>query len=623
MNNNSENTGTAKPGRNIGSWLLMGLLALLLLTPLCVKFDLYTPYCLASAASWWKSSLVLVLSIIFLIINSKKGWLCLPRPGKLAALLAMVFFLTALTCPFTYSESELFFHSSAMFICVVVGIWLLLRGFSFILFIPLMLIGMLEAGAFIQYRSMLNSMVLVEAMECSKEEFMVYITPLNITLIVLGFTIVAVSCYLLNRLLRSIPKRALLGTVICTGCIFYTMYPFLPNGCTTLSKVGINGSFKRTTQSYRDMKKAAKQEADAMFKLPSPAALPSNLPTLKGNEGCVIVFHIGESVRADRMGFNGYSRDTTPLLAKVPNLLSWKRCIAASGMTVTSLNVLLTNARRAEGRAYGHAPKEMRATCGSVLDLFNANGFDVHCFLGALNKQSIRADKALRNLTKACKKRYYTKGDVMDATEQIHQCLQSSGNQNLFLMINNEGSHLPFRNYDLEEPPFTPSKPILQPNASDEDAVRNAYDNTIHYTDRFVHRVLESLKGRPYVYIYVSDHGEYLGDYDGTWGRARVGAEKGFFHSTQAAAVAAFAVCSPEFEALNPHFAQAAQQLRNTTAMQIGHEHYFHTLLGLVGLQTPYYNAELDLCSPAAKPYDGPAPTDWPAYFDKPATPAQ
>ena len=51
MNNNSENTGTTKPGKNIGAWLLMGMLALLLLTPLCVKFDLYTPYCLASAAS--------------------------------------------------------------------------------------------------------------------------------------------------------------------------------------------------------------------------------------------------------------------------------------------------------------------------------------------------------------------------------------------------------------------------------------------------------------------------------------------------------------------------------------------------------------------------------------------
>lgn len=607
--------------KKTASRVLMGLLALLLLVPLCVKFEVYTPYCLPSAASWWGSLGVLCVSIIFLLINRKTGWLCLPQPGKLAALIAMAFFLTAITCPFTYSETELFFHSSAMFICVVVGIWLLLRGFSFILFIPLMLIGMLEAGAFVQYRSMLNSMVLVEALECSEEEFMVYVTPLNITLIVLGVSIVCVSSYVLNRLLRSIPKRALLGTVVCTACSFYILYPFLPNGCTTLSKVGINGSFKRSTQSYRDMKRAAKADADIMSKLPSPAEQPSSLPTLQGNEGCVIVLHVGESVRADRMSINGFSRATTPLLEKVPNLVSWKRCIAASGLTVTSLHVILTNARRAEGGVYGQASEEMRATCGSVLDLFKANGFDVHCFFGSLNKQSIRADKALRNLTQACRKRYYTRDDVMDATGQIHECLQSSGKQNLFLMINNEGSHLPFRHYDKENPPFLPSKPILQPNASDEDAVRNAYDNTIHYTDRFVHKVLESLKGRPFVYIYVSDHGEYLGDYDGTWGRARVGAEKGFFHSTQAAAVGAFAVCSPEFEALHPHFAESMRHLRESASMQIGHEHYFHTLLGLVGLQSPYYDPALDLCSPAAAPYSGPAPQDWPDYFG--TTPAR
>lgn len=602
--------------KSVFSRLMMGILALLLLVPLCVNFSVYNPSSLASSASWGVSATLLACGIIFLIINSRKSWLCLPTPGKLAALLGLVFFLTALTCPFTYCESELFFHSAALFICVVVGIWLVLRGFSFIIFIPLMLIGMLEAGAYIQYHSILNSMVLVEAIECSEEELMVYATPLNLTLIILGIFIISASSYLLNRLLSSIPKRALLGMVICTICSFFIMYPFLPDGGTSLSMIGINGAFKRTMKSYRDMKQATKTEAMLTEAIPSPAELPSSLPLLQGDEGCIVVLHIGESVRADRLAFNGYPRQTTPLLSAVPNLMSWKRCIAASGGTATSLRVILTNARRAEDDLYGTPTDEMKATCGSVLDLFNANGFEVHCFLGAINNQSIRGEKVLRHLTKSSKKRYYTKGDVMESTEQIRQCLQRAGRQNLFLMINNEGSHLPFRHYDQENPPFTPSKPILQPNGPNEDAVRNAYDNTIHYTDRFVHRVLESLKGRPYVYIYISDHGEYLGDYNGTWGRARVGAERGFFHSTQAAAVGAFAVCSPEFESLNPEFAQAAQQLRSTSSMMIGHEHCFHTLLGLVGLQSPYYNPELDLCSPKVKPYNGPAPSDWPAYFE-------
>ena len=74
---------------------------------------------------------------------------------------------------------------------------------------------------------------------------------------------------------------------------------------------------------------------------------------------------------------------------------------------------------------------------------------------------------------------------------------------------------------------------------------------------------------------------------------------------------AAWWVCllpSPEFAALHPEFAEALQRLRRHAAFTVGQEHIFHTLLGLVGLQTPHYREELDLCPPAARPYTGPCP---------------
>jgi lipid A ethanolaminephosphotransferase len=170
--------------------------------------------------------------------------------------------------------------------------------------------------------------------------------------------------------------------------------------------------------------------------------------------------------------------------------------------------------------------------------------------------------------------------------------------------------------YNQKNPPFTPSLHVLEPDERYAKDVRNAYDNTVHYTDQFVYRVLQQLEGRPFVYVYVSDHGEYLGDYDGTWGRGRASSNRNFFFRSQGGAgVCAFAVASPEYEQLNPQFAQAVAQLKESRRMTIGHEHFFHTLLGLVGMKTPYYNAELDLCSPEAKPYSGPEPEDWPDYL--------
>ena len=122
-----------------------------------------------------------------------------------------------------------------------------------------------------------------------------------------------------------------------------------------------------------------------------------------------------------------------------------------------------------------------------------------------------------------------------------------------------------------------------------------------------MHRIASLLRGRPWVYLYISDHGEYLG-HDGIWGRAALGESSLDYHSTGGCRVGMFILTSPELEQLHPHFAAALQQLRAHTALTVGQEHIFHTLLGLFDLRTPYYNPALDLSSPAAQPYTGPRP---------------
>lgn len=75
--------------------------------------------------------------------------------------------------------------------------------------------------------------------------------------------------------------------------------------------------------------------------------------------------------------------------------------------------------------------------------------------------------------------------------------------------------------------------------------------------------------------------------------------------------VGMFVICSPEFRQMHPHFAEAVQQLRAHSDMLVGHEHVFHTLLGLIGIRSPYYDSSLDLCSPDARPYEGPHPENY------------
>lgn len=477
------------------------------------------------------------------------------------------------------------------------------------------MLGLFETGAYYRYKVLFNSMVLAEAMEGSREELMSYVTVNNFLLFIGGITLLGVILYLLCRVLRGIHKRELGGTLLFVAVSVYLLYPFVPNDCTKFTRLGVIGTYMRTKRAFTDFKRASNEITMMLAALPSPADKPSSVPVLSGDEGCVIVFHIGESVRADRCGFNGFDRNTTPNLSSNPRLISWKRCVSSAPTTVNALSVLMTNARR-DIDDINKANQEMKATCGSVMELFKANGFAVHSFLGALSRQSARADKVLRMLISCTDERNYTTDDVMETVEQVKQSLQKTANKNLFMLINNEGSHLPFYMYDWENAPFMPSLHVMNPSPHYKAEVCNAYDNTVHYTDLFVHRVLKQLEGRPYVYVYVSDHGEYLGDYNGTWGRGRATSERDFFFRSQGAGVCAFAIASPEYERLNPQFAQAVEALKKSRRLTIGHEHFFHTLLGLVGMKTPYYNAELDLCSPEVKPYTGPEPEDWPEYLN-------
>jgi lipid A ethanolaminephosphotransferase len=173
--------------------------------------------------------------------------------------------------------------------------------------------------------------------------------------------------------------------------------------------------------------------------------------------------------------------------------------------------------------------------------------------------------------------------------------------------VNNEGSHTPFEHYDKQNTPFAPAAVHFQNPASQAVEVNNAYDSTLHYTDEFFRRVVETIHHRPFVYVYVSDHGEYLG-HDGMWGRAALGEQHISYHASTGCQVGMFVIYNDAFAQLNPHFAAALEQMRAHTTKTVAHEHVFHTLLGLFRLETPHYNAGLDLTSPNAQAYEGPQP---------------
>lgn len=482
--------------------------------------------------------------------------------------------------------------------------WALLKRWSLLFWAPFMAVELLQFIGFHQYGSRINSLVLAETFEASMEEAQAYLTPLNLALLIPLVLIVILFSVLMNRVFRRCSRLELANTglMFCGFCGVFAS-ALCPSGQTEnyyWPACEIPELVTAVTEALT-INEATINQVEV---LESPAEKHSTLTTLNGSEGVVLVLHIGESMRADRMSINGYTRPTTPFLASCgESLINYPTCISAACDTCQAQIAILTNGRR---RIFDKEPG-MQPTTGSVIDLFAKHQFRVYSFFGRCCAEKLKYDRVVRILTRQSEARYNAPGYPWTSVEQMKEVLKENPNQNLLFFINNEGSHTPFCHYDEEHPPFTPTVSSFQNPAAQAEAVNNAYDNTIHYTDEFFRRVATSLKGRPFIYVYVSDHGEYLG-HDGRWGRAFLGQNPHIYHATDGCKVGMFFLYSPEFERLHPHFSGVLTRLRENRRLTVAHEHIFHTLLGIFGLKTPYHDASLDLTTPDVQPYSGMQP---------------
>lgn len=536
----------------------------------------------------------------------RRGEDMLPPAAFLWALLGLSFFCNCIGNVFAFVDYHVLHIAICAGIASLTLFWVLFRGWAAIFWAPFFTFQVLQLFGFFQYGSTVNSLVIAETLESSWEDALAYLTPLNLSVLALD----AVLCTLFSLYIgKTIRRYGKVLPLLNTGLIFATLACLF--AALAPSSVRENTYYywpisdvHRTAAAYEEAVHHNVATVRQVESLTSPADSPSQISTLKGGEGVVLIVHVGESVRADRMTINGYERDTTPWLSSCRNLINFPYCISAAGDTCQAQIAILTDARR----DIKDPDPSMKPTTGSVLDLFVKHGFRMYTFFGQRCAQQLKYDRVVRMLTSRSVERFNSPASPWASLPQMDGVLaQTPRNQNLLFFINNEGSHTPFYHYDKENPPFTPTTDSFQNPASQAEEVNNAYDNTIHYTDVFFRSVVSKLKGRPWVYLYVSDHGEYLGHHD-IWGRAGLGESDMTYLESSGSHVGMFVLHSPEFAKAHPHFAAALEQLAQNAQLTVAHEHVFHTLLGLFGIRTQFYDESLDLTSPQAKPYSGPHP---------------
>jgi glucan phosphoethanolaminetransferase (alkaline phosphatase superfamily) len=121
--------------------------------------------------------------------------------------------------------------------------------------------------------------------------------------------------------------------------------------------------------------------------------------------------------------------------------------------------------------------------------------------------------------------------------------------------------------------------------------VVNAFDNIIRYTDYFLNQTIEWLKRNSEDYstalIYLSDHGESLGE-----NHLYLHGMPYSIAPKEQKQVPFFPWLSAEYKSAN-HLDQ--QCLAHLTGNDYSHDNLFHTVLGLLNVQTQIYIEDLDI----------------------------
>ena len=229
-------------------------------------------------------------------------------------------------------------------------------------------------------------------------------------------------------------------------------------------------------------------------------------------DSLTLVLVIGEACRADHMQLNGYERKTNPNLANL-NVISYSHVYSEWTHTNASLPHFLT---RSDSSNHNPAIKEQ-----SFISIFNrcsyntswlANQEPAPSYLPFTKESQSIIYVNPANSVYTFNKKWLDTDIIIHLEKQL-----SLTSPKKFIILHTIGSHWWYNDH------FTDSlaifKPILKTkNVSPENKTEmiNSYDNTIVYTDYFLSKVITRLQTLNACLIYLSDHGESLGE-NGKW----------------------------------------------------------------------------------------------------------
>lgn len=227
----------------------------------------------------------------------------------------------------------------------------------------------------------------------------------------------------------------------------------------------------------------------------------------------LVVMVVGETARYDRFSLNGYSKETNPLLAKqdVVSLTNVSSCGTSTGVSVPCMFSALTRKEYDKEKALNQQNALDVLADHGVEVLWRDNNSDSKGVATRLKYEDFKSP----TLNKQCE------GECRDIgmLDGLDQYIEARKGKDILIVFHQMGNHGPeyYRRYPKEFEKFKPMCMTGELRDCSQEAIDNSYDNAILYTDYFLSNAIDLLKkydgDRATVMLYVSDHGESLGEH--------------------------------------------------------------------------------------------------------------
>ena len=292
----------------------------------------------------------------------------------------------------------------------------------------------------------------------------------------------------------------------------------------------------------------------------------------------VYMLVIGEASRAANWQLYGYERATNPLLSQRDDIVLFRQITTQSNTTHKSVPMILSSVHTSQHR-------ELYRRSG-LMALFNEAGFTTY-FISNQQPQGAMIDKLANNANYTI---YLSAPHYDGELVKIMQKALAEESQKILFVLHTYGSHYSYRQrYPREFSVFQPDDDVAVEKAN-VDKIRNAYDNSILYTDYVLNEIISTLASHHDIcsaMLYCADHGEDL--FDTVEGR--------FLHATPTVTyyqlhVASLAWFSDRYKMLFKGKAEAARYNANVPATTYS---VFHTVADMASIASPYIDFEASL----------------------------